>query len=464
MIDKIKHIHFIGIGGVGMSALALVLLKRGFDVSGSDISNGAIQAHLASEGAIVFIGHDPCQLRDAEAVVVSSAIKEENPELIEAKKRGIAVYHRSDILAYLLNDVKGIAVAGAHGKTTTSSMLACICNDCNVDPTIIIGGMVNKLNGNARNGKSDILVAEADESDGSFLKFTPYIAIVTNIEDDHLDHYGTIENIYQAFKMFSNNVKIGGKAVLCVDNKTVARLSKETKTSFVTYGIKNELADYFAKNIEFSIGKTTYDLYYKGKFISKVMIQLPGLYNVLNSMAAIIAASIVDIPLKEIIKSLANFEGTKRRFETKGKINSVWVVDDYAHHPTEIKAVLKAAKDTNPKKCICIFQPHRYSRTKLLLEEFANAFVDCDELILADIYAASEKPIEGIDSELLAAKIQELTGKKVKCIASFDLIRDYILKAVEPGYLVMTVGAGNVYQIGEMCIKALKERYSNEEC
>lgn len=461
MINKIKHIHFIGIGGVGMSALAMVLLKRGFDVSGSDISNGEIQKQLAKEGAIVFIGHDACQLRDAEAVVVSSAIKEENPELIEAKKRGIVVYHRSDILAYLLNDVRGIAVAGAHGKTTTSSMLACICKDCNVDPTIVIGGMVNKLNGNSRNGQGDIVVAEADESDGSFLKFTPYIAVVTNIEDDHLDYYGNIENIYQAFKRFSNNVKTSGKVVLCIDNKTVERLSEETKTSFVTYGVRNEKADYFAKNIQFSIGETTYDLYYHGEFISKVMIQLPGTYNVLNSIAAIISASLVGIPLKEAILSMADFEGTKRRFETKGKINSIWVVDDYAHHPTEIKATLRAASGTNPKKCICIFQPHRYSRTKLLLEEFATAFVDCDELILADIYAASETPLEGINSNLLADKIMNSTGKAVKCISSFEDIKDYILKIAEPGCLVLTVGAGNVYQIGEMCVKGLKERFAN---
>lgn len=464
MLSKIKHIHFIGIGGVGMSALAMVLLKRGFDVSGSDISNGAIQEHLAKEGAIVFIGHDACQLRDAEAVVVSSAIREDNPELIEAKKHGIVVYHRSDVLAYLLNDARGIAVAGAHGKTTTSSMLACICKDCNVDPTIVIGGMVKKLNGNARNGQGDIVVAEADESDGSFLKLNPYIALITNIEDDHLDYYGNIENIYKAFKMFTNNVKAGGQAVLCIDNKTVQRLSKEIKTNFVTYGVENEVAEYFAKNIQFSIGKTTYDLYHYGEFISEVMIQLPGTYNVLNSMAAIVSASLVGISLKDAIRTIANFEGTKRRFETKGKVNSIWVVDDYAHHPTEIKATLKAAKGTNPKKCICVFQPHRYSRTKLLLEEFATAFVDCDELILADIYAASETPLEGINSELLANEINRVTGKEVKCISSFEVIKDYILKVAEPGYLLLTVGAGNVYQIGEMCVKGLKERCIDGGC
>ena len=333
-LANLHNIHFIGIGGAGMSALAYVLIKRGYDVSGSDLNAGHMSAHLAEEGAMVYMGHDACQVDDADAVVVSTAIHANNPELVAAKAKGLPVLHRSDVLAALLNNAKGVAVAGAHGKTTTSAMISCIAAESGIDPTIVIGGEVTSLGGNARNGAGPYVVAEADESDGSFLKFYPHLAVVTNIEDDHLDHYGTEENIYKAFKQFLGNITEGGKAILCADNAKVLRLAQETDKTVLTYGIEGEDADFVAKNITYGVNGTTYDLYCHNELLTQVHLIVPGRHNVLNSMGALVAAREMGIAMEKILASLAKFGGAKRRFETKGKIEGVWIVDDYAHHPT----------------------------------------------------------------------------------------------------------------------------------
>ena len=359
MLNKLRNFHFIGIGGAGMSAIAHVLIKRGYNVSGSDLNAGRVSARLASEGAMVFMGHDACQVSDAdaEAVVVSTAIKADNPEVVAAKEQNIPVYHRSDVLAAIFNQGDGVAVAGAHGKTTTSAMIACIAVEGNTDPTVIIGGEVSALNGNACNGAGRFIVAEADESDGSFLKLNPCLALVTNIEDDHLDYYGTEENIYKAFKQFLGNLVEGGKAILCVDNAKVKALAQETDKEVITYGLED--ADYVAKDIHYGVDGTTYKLYYKDEFVTDVRLIVPGRHNVLNSVGAFAAAREMGIAEESILASLAKFGGAKRRFETKGKFNGVWVVDDYAHHPTEIEVTLKAARQTQPKRLLCLFQPHR---------------------------------------------------------------------------------------------------------
>ncbi len=455
-LANLHNIHFIGIGGAGMSAIAYVLIKRGYDVSGSDLNAGHMSAHLAQEGAMVYMGHAACQVDDAEAVVISTAIHQDNPELVAARRRNIPVLHRSDVLAAIMNAADGVAVAGAHGKTTTSAMISCIASEGGIDPTVIIGGEVSSLGGNARNGAGRFVVAEADESDGSFLKLQPYLAVVTNIEDDHLDHYGTEENIYQAFKQFVGNIKDGGKAILCFDNPKVRRLAGETAGTVITYGVEGEEADYTAKNITYGVSGTGYDLYYKGEYLTRVELAVPGRHNVLNSMGAFAAAREMGISVDSILASLKKFGGAKRRFETKGKVGDVWVVDDYAHHPTEIGVTLKAARQTQPKRLLCVFQPHRYTRTKLLFDEFCQCFTDCDELILTDIYAASEEPIPGVSSMHLAEGIKAATGQDVLYIGKLAKAEEYLEREVQPGDLVMTIGAGDVFKIGEELVRELE--------
>ena len=455
-LANLHNVHFIGIGGAGMSALAYVLIKRGYDVSGSDLNAGHMSAHLAEEGAMVYMGHDACQVDDADAVVISTAIHPNNPELVAAKEKGLPVLHRSDVLAALLNNDLGVAVAGAHGKTTTSAMISCIAAESGIDPTIVIGGEVASLGGNARNGNGPYVVAEADESDGSFLKFYPHLAVVTNIEDDHLDHYGTEENIYQAFKQFLGNIKEGGKAILCADNPKVRRLASETDKAVLTYGVEGEAADYTAKNITYGVDGTTCELYLHEEFVTKVHLVVPGRHNVLNSMGAFAAAREMGIATDKILASLAKFGGAKRRFETKGKVAGVWIVDDYAHHPTEIGVTLKAALQTKPERLLCVFQPHRYTRTQLLFDEFCQSFVGCDELIIVDVYAAGEDPIAGVNSEKLADGIHAATGHKVQYIPRLSKAAEYLQAPAQAGEVMMTRGAGDVWKSGEELVRELE--------
>lgn len=459
-LENKHNIHFIGIGGAGMSAIAYVLIKRGYDVSGSDLNAGHMSAHLAEQGALVYMGHDECQVYGADAVVVSTAIHPDNVELLAAKEQGIPVLHRSDVLAAILNKpgFDGVAVAGAHGKTTTSAMISCIAAEGGIDPTVVIGGEVSSLGGNARNGNGKYVVAEADESDGSFLKFYPKIAVVTNIEDDHLDHYGTEENIYQAFKQFVGNIREGGKAILCVDNMKIRRLTQETDKPFITYGLEGSRADYVAADIHFGTAGTTYKVYRQDKFLCEVKLIVPGRHNVLNSLGSLIAGIEMGVEIDSILATLSRFGGAKRRFETKGKVDGIWVVDDYAHHPTEIKVTLNAARQTRPERLIVVFQPHRYSRTQLLYKEFCTCFGKCDELILTNIYSAGEAPIQGVSGEKLANGITAATGQPVRFLPRLTNVRDYLEGIVRKGDLVMTVGAGDVFKVGEDLVKELEHK------
>lgn len=458
MIENLHNIHFIGIGGAGMSAIAYVLLKRGYHVSGSDLGSGHMSARLREEGAVVYIGHKKEQIEGAEAVVVSTAIHEDNVELVAAKERNIPVLHRSDVLADILNGADGVAVAGAHGKTTTSAMISCIAAEGGIDPTVVIGGEVSSLGGNARNGQGRFVVAEADESDGSFLKFYPYLAVITNIENDHLDHYGTEENIYAAFKQFLSSVKPGGKAILCVDNAKVAKLAQETDTAADTYGFAGSGADYTAEEVSYGADGTSYKLLHHGELVAEVRLIVPGRHNVLNSMGAFIAGLEMGVEIDSILASLKKFGGAKRRFETKGKVGGVWVVDDYAHHPTEIGVTIKAALQTQPKRLICVFQPHRYSRTQLLFADFCTCFTGCDELILTDIYAAGEEPIEGVSSAVLAEAIKEAGKINIRYIPALSDIQPYLLECAADGDLIMTVGAGDIYKVGERLVEEMERR------
>lgn len=455
MLEGIKKLHFVGIGGVGMSAIAEVMLDKGYEISGSDLSESAVVKHLKVKGATIYKGHDALNVEGKEALVLSSAIHQDNPELVAAKAKGLKLFHRSDILVYLLNDAKGIAVAGAHGKTTTSSMISVVLEHAKVDPTILIGGFVDYLKGNAKLGKSDYLVAEADESDGSFLKFYPKIAVVTNIEDDHMDHYGSMENIIKAFIQFVQNLdKETGLAVLCFDNENIRNIADKVDRKYISYALDHD-ADYMAKDIKVDGPHTSFTVIYKGEVLGDVALNIPGKHNVLNALATIAVCHHMGLSIEEIAEGFKVFSGTKRRFQTKFRNENVWIVDDYAHHPTEIQTTIKAAKQTNPKRLIVAFQPHRYSRTQLLQKEFGSCFVGADVLVLTDIYAASEDPIEGISGKTIVDEVKKQTGVDAVYIEKLEDIAPWLKENIQAGDLIITMGAGNIYTVGENLAQSL---------
>lgn len=457
-LHDIEKIHFVGIGGAGMSPLAKILVELGYDVSGSDRATSGVIERLEKLGASVTLGGQKAEnVKGKDAIVVSTAIPFDNPEVLAAKDLHITKLHRSDINAALVNEYKGIAVAGAHGKTTTTSMLGVALTKAGVSPTVIVGGEVPDLGTNAVLGTSDYLVSEADESDGSFLKLRPHIAVVTNVEDDHMDHYGTMENIIKAFTEFIQNVdKETGYAVLCFDNENLRNIAKNIDRKYITYAIDHE-ADYQAKNITTSGTGIAFDVVHGAEELGHISLNIPGRHNVLDALACIVTALSIGVPFEKVAAGLGAFHGAKRRFQTKGRVKGVWVVDDYAHHPTEIAATLKAAKETKPNRLICAFQPHRYSRTQLLHEEFGRAFTSADLLILTDIYAAGEAPIEGIDGETILNEVRRQSGQDVIYLPSRAKIAEYLQGEVQDGDLIITMGAGDIYLTGEELVELLEQ-------
>lgn len=456
MLNHIKSFHFVGIGGAGMSAIATILLQMGYIISGSDMSASETTRKLEKLGAKVYIGHNEQNLGDVEAVVVSTAIPDSNAEVLSAKLRNIKIYHRSDVVAALMKERKGIAVAGAHGKTTTTSMVALMLEKAGIDPTIIIGGELNYLGGNAKLGSGDWLVAEADESDGSFLKLSPQIAIITNIENDHMDFYQTMENILHTFEEFLLKLpQKDGMAVLCFDNKHIRDIANSLERKFVSYAIENQDAEYQAQNIRAQGAATIFDVYRHKNLLGTMKLNVPGRHNVANSLAAIAVGIQLGLSFEQIAEGIALFQGAKRRFQTKARLNGIWIVDDYAHHPTEIATTMLAARQTAPKRLICVFQPHRFSRTMLLRNEFGSAFSSADLLILTDIYAAGERPIPGIDGEVIKEDVEKQTGQNVVYIKDKERIARYLSEVTEPGDLIITMGAGDVYRVGEELIEIL---------
>lgn len=461
-LDGLKKFHFIGIGGVGMSALAKILIERGLEVSGSDAKDSATLDMLKNLGARIFVGHKAENILDdkgnpVDAIVCSSAIPNDNPEIVAAGKFKIPKLHRSDINAYLLNSRKGIAVSGSHGKTTTTSMIGCVLHSAGVDPTIIIGGESIDLGTGAVLGKGDWLVSEADESDGSFLTLKPKIAVVTNIEDDHLDHYGTIEKIREAFKIFIENLdREEGIAIVCFDNENIRTVAKELDRKIISYAI-NHAADFTAKNIHTTIKGVTFEVVRGEETLGKINLAIHGKHNVLNALATIATALEVGVSFDKIAEGLKNFHGAKRRFQVKGRVKNILVVDDYAHHPTEIAATLKAARETKPNKVVCIFQPHRYSRTQLLLKEFGSAFKEADLLILTDVYSAGEEKISGVSGELILEEVLRTTNQAVDYIPKREDIASALKDRLSPGDLVITMGAGDIFKTGEELLNLLKE-------
>lgn len=457
MLDGINKVHFVGIGGAGMSALAKILVEKGYEVSGSDVKESVMTGVLRELGARIFIGQQAENVHGAEAIVVSTAIREENPEVVEAKRLGLKRLHRSDVNAYLINSCKGIAVAGAHGKTTTTSMLGVALDYEGVSPSIIIGGEVDYLGSNAKLGKSDYLVSEADESDGTFLKYYPYVGIVTNVENDHMDHYGSMENIIKAFTQFLNQIRPEGFGVVCFDNENIRNIVKNVNTRIISYAIDCGEADYLAANIESTVDGTSFDVMHKGEKLGQVKLHVPGRHNVLNAMAAVVTGLQLGLTVAQMAEGLTMFNGAKRRFQTKGRVNDIWVVDDYAHHPTEIATTLAAARQTQPKRLICAFQPHRYSRTQLLQKEYGSCFQGCDVLVLTDVYSAGEDPIPGIDGELLVKEVREQTGQQAVYIQDKKEIAGYLKSIAQPGDLIMTMGAGDIVKCGETLVDLLQK-------
>lgn len=456
MLKNIHKIHFVGIGGAGMSALAKILVEKGYEVSGSDLQVSELVEQLKKSGAHIFKGQAAENVRGVDAIVVSTAISEDNPEVLAAKKLGIKKYHRSDINAALLNAAKGIAVAGAHGKTTTTSMLGVTLDHAGMSPTIIIGGEVDYIGSNAKLGTGEYLVSEADESDGSFVKLMPHIAVVTNIENDHMDHYSTMDNIRKAFRQFIRNVdERDGIAVLCFESENVRKLAPTLERNYISYGIEAK-ADYQAANIHTDGVETSFDVMHKGENMGTIVLHIPGRHNVLNAMAAAVVGLHIGLTVSAIAAGLNEFHGAKRRFQTKGKGKGVWVVDDYAHHPTEISTTLVAAKQTKPQRLICVFQPHRYTRTQLLHKDFGKAFKAADVLVLTDVYAAGETPIKGVSGKMIFAEVEKQTGQDVVYIPERKNIAPYLQSIVRNGDLLITMGAGDIYLTGEELVVLLK--------
>lgn len=450
MFRKNQNIHFVGIGGSGMSGIAEVLINLGHNVSGSDLKKTDVTEHLKAIGAKVFIGHDAKNIKNAEVVVTSTAVSKTNPEVVAALKNKIPVIPRVEMLAELARLKYAVTIAGTHGKTTTTSMTALVLDEGGLDPTIVIGGRLKNLKTSARLGRGEYMVAEADESDGSFLKLSPVITVVTNIDNDHLDYYGNMDNLKEAFIKHINSIPFYGAAIICTDNKLVKEILPKITRKYVTYGLDGN-PDIKAVNIKRQKDCTSYDVVYKGKKLGKVCIRVPGLHNISNSLASIGVGLWLGIPFNHIAKAINSFDGVGRRLEIKGEKNNITVIDDYGHHPTEVAATLCAIKHFWPKrKLIVLFQPHRYTRTSQLFEDFGKSFGDADIVKVLDIYAAGEKPIEGVSSELI---IKSMKKNKSKAESFKGL--ESLLATLSPGDIVLTLGAGDVWKKGEELLALL---------
>ncbi len=452
---RFQEIHFVGIGGIGMSGIAEVLLNLGYKVTGSDLLKTEITRRLESLGAKVFEGHRMSHVKQPDAVVISSAVSQTNPEVVKAVKLKIPVIPRAEMLAELMRMKRGIAIAGTHGKTTTTSMIGTMLAACGVDPTVVIGGRLNRWGTNAKLGQGELLVAEADESDGSFNLLSPTIAVVTNIDDDHLDYYKNLENIKRAFATFLNKLPFYGAGIVCGDEKNVISILKNIKKRILTYGISDH-CDYQAKNIHFKNMTSRFDVYFKNQKLGDIQLQVPGVHNVKNALSAVVVGRELDLPFQKIRKGLASYTGVQRRFQIRGEVSHVTVLDDYGHHPTEIEATLAACKKVWPKRrLVVVFQPHRYTRTKDLLKKFATAFHDADLVLVTEIYPAGEKPIPGVRSEKLLPLLKK-HKKNVHFISRREHIAYELEKMIKKGDVVLTLGAGDVWKAGEELLELMK--------
>jgi UDP-N-acetylmuramate--alanine ligase len=456
---KTKHIHFVGIGGIGMSGIAELLINLGYEVSGSDLKDTAITKNLASLGGHIFREHKSENVKGADVVVYSSAVRRDNPEILEAKERYTPVIPRAEMLAELMRLKYGVAIAGAHGKTTTTSMVASILTCGQLDPTVVIGGRLDIWGGsNAKLGQGDILVAEADESDGSFLILSPTIAVVTNIDYEHIDHYGDMDAIRETFTTFINKIPFYGVAILCLDNEEIQRIIPRLKKRCLTYGLTTQ-ADLRGMDLEKEELRVSFDVLYHNSSLGRMVVEMPGEHNVLNALAAIAVGLELNLDIKLIKKGLKNLGGLARRFQVKGERDDILVLDDYGHHPTEIVATLRAVKECWPeRRLIVAFQPHRYTRIKELYDKFVISFNQADIVVVTSIYSAGENAINGVTSESLFQGIKEHGHKEVIHCPQQEEILSVLLSVIKPGDVVMTLGAGNIYRTGDQLLKELSTK------
>jgi len=441
---RVRHVHFVGIGGIGMSGLAEILHTLEFDVSGSDLKGNDITRRLAELGVRIDVGHRAENVHGADVVVFSSAITQENPEILEARACGTPVIGRAEMLAELMRVKYGVAIAGSHGKTTTTSLIATVLRAAGLDPTVVVGGKMAALGSNARLGAGDLLVAEADESDGSFLRLTPTVAVVTNIDPEHLDHYGTHEKIKDAFVEFASRVPFYGLAVMCLDHPHVQDILPRVSRRHVTYGISAQ-ADYCAKAIRYSGLQTSFQAFKRAEPLGEFTVNMPGTHNVLNCLAVIAVADELEVPLDVVRDALASFGGVQRRFTIVGEARGVTLVDDYGHHPAEIEATLDAARRAyGDRRVVVAFQPHRYTRTQALLQDFARAFNRADLVLVTEIYAGGEDPIPGVSGKKLAEQIKAHGHHDVTYVPTRAEVTNVLDRIAQPRDIVICLGAGDI--------------------
>jgi len=456
MFFKPQPMHFVGIGGIGMSSLAEVLLDSGYPVTGSDLKASPITERLAARGAIIYVGHAAANLAGAKAVVFSSAVKQDNPEMIEARRRKLPLIPRGELLAELMRQKYGIAIAGSHGKTTTTAMVAAILIHAGLDPTILVGGRMGINGSNARLGKSDYLVVESDESDGSFLKLAPILAVVTNIDREHLDHYSGIEEIRTAFASFIGKVPFYGASILCLDDENIQQILPSVNRRVVTYGTSAQ-ADLRITSSSAGHMASEFHLYRGDEDLGCFRLNVPGAHNTLNATAAVAVALELDVPIATIREALAQFRGVDRRFQVRGSERGITVIDDYGHHPTEIRATLSSARACRFGHVHVLFQPHRYTRTEALMDEFARSFHQADTVHVTDIYAASETPIAGVTSQALVDRLHAFGHRGASYAGSMEQGIESVVAAAAPGDAIVTLGAGSVSQSAEGILSQLRK-------
>ncbi len=455
---RVRHVHFVGIGGIGMSGIAEILRSLDFDVSGSDLKASDVTRRLEGLGVRVDVGHRAENVRGTDVVVVSSAVRPDNPEVLEARARNTPVIQRAEMLAELMRLKHGVAIAGSHGKTTTTSLVATVLRAAGLDPTVVVGGKVNALGSNARLGMGDILVAEADESDGSFLRLTPTIAVVTNIDPEHLDHYGTFERLQAAFVDFVERIPFYGLGVLCLDHPNVQAILPKIHRRHVTYGLSAQ-ADYRAMHVSYEGLSTRFEVFRRHERLGEFVVRMPGAHNVLNTLAAIAIADEMEVPLDVLREALASFGGVQRRFTIVGEsAEGITLVDDYGHHPAEIEATLEAARRAYDRRIVVAFQPHRYSRTAALANEFARAFNRADVVLISEIYAAGEEPIPGVSGTTLAESIRAHGHHDVTYVPTRPAVTDVLEQRVQPGDLVICLGAGDINRSARELLDRLAAR------
>jgi UDP-N-acetylmuramate--alanine ligase len=457
-LGRIRQIHMVGIGGIGMSSIAEVLLNRGYDVTGSDLEASDVTERLEEHGATVYEGHAAEQVGEADVVVYSSAIDpDENPETKEAERRRISLIPRAEMLGELIRMKYGVGIAGTHGKTTTTSMSGLVVAEGGFDPTVIVGGKVTAFGSNAVTGEGDVIVIEADEYDRTFLRLTPSVAVITSIEEDHLDIYEDLDDIKAAFTQYANSVPFFGAAVLCLDDPNVQAIVGDIERRVITYGTTRQ-AEVRAENIRRNGLQTRFDVMKRDERLGEIELQVPGLHNVRNALAAVAVGLELEIEFDKVRSGMQQFTGVRRRFEKVGEVNDIVVIDDYAHHPTEIRATIDAASQGYPdRRIVAVFQPHLYSRTRDFLDEFARSFFNTDQLVLTDIYGSREEPIEGIDGQALADRTEQFGHRAVHYVPDKTELPERLREWTRPGDVVLMLGAGDIWRASRTFVDLLNE-------